>query len=198
MPTFAATMLRILDENGISYSPELIHKITPLGIHGTAAYFITLGVPLTQEQIIGLMKQYLMEAYLQDIPAKKHVATMLRQLKSKGYRLNILTASPHVSLDPCLKRLGLYELFDHVWSCDDFGRTKSDVAIYRAVADRLQTDPSQILFFDDNCNACQTAKAAGLSVCGVYDPTSEGDADAIRQFADRYIIDFSELLDLCE
>ncbi len=60
-------------------------------------------------------------------------------LKAQGYSLNVLTASPHRMLDACLKRNGIYNLFDNVWSCDDFSTTKSDVQIYHMAAERLHT-----------------------------------------------------------
>ena len=36
MPSYTAAMLRILDEEGISYGPDIIKIITPLGLNGTA------------------------------------------------------------------------------------------------------------------------------------------------------------------
>ena len=54
------------------------------------------------------------------IPVKKNVISTLEKLKEAGCDLNILTASPHAMLDVCLKRLGIYDLFTNVWSCDDF------------------------------------------------------------------------------
>ena len=47
----------------------------------------------------------------------------------------------------CLKRLSLYDLFDNVWSCEDFGTTKSDPEIYRMAAERIGTVARG--FFDD-------------------------------------------------
>ena len=44
MPTFVSVMLRILDENAISYSDDIVKIITPLGYKGTAEYFINLGL----------------------------------------------------------------------------------------------------------------------------------------------------------
>ena len=40
MPTFCSAMLRILDENGICYENDIIKIITPLGLAGTAEYYI--------------------------------------------------------------------------------------------------------------------------------------------------------------
>lgn len=36
MPTFIASALRVLDENGVAYQADIIHTITPLGFKGTA------------------------------------------------------------------------------------------------------------------------------------------------------------------
>jgi len=196
MPTYVSSMLRILNENNIPYEKDIVKIITPLGIHGTAAYFMELGLNLPKEQIVSLMKEYMMDAYFYHIPAKEHVIPVLQKLKASGMRLNVLTASPHITLDACLKRLGIYALFENVWSCDDFHTTKADPEIYRRVACTLGESVENVLFLDDNLNADLTAKAAGMKVCGVYDESSKEYADAMKAATDYYIHDFSELLQL--
>jgi HAD superfamily hydrolase (TIGR01509 family) len=97
-------------------------------------------------------------------------------------------------LDACLKRLGIFDWFDNVWSCNDFGTTKADPNIYRAVAERLDEPIENILFLDDNLDADQTAKSAGMTVCGVYDASSEEYTEQIKAVTDFYITDFTQLL----
>lgn len=197
MPTFVSAMLRILDENHISYRKDITKTITPLGLNGTAEYFIhDLGLAMTKEQLMLKMKAYMLDAYLNTIPAKANVPSVLKTLKQQGASLNVLTASPHVTLDPCLKRLGLWELFDNIWSCDDFNTTKADPKIYQQAAQRLNTDVENVLFLDDNLDADTTAKAAGVKVCGVHDDSSKDYVEQIKAVADYYIYDFIELLDL--
>ena len=194
MPTYAGLMLRILDEHGAKYPENIIKIITPLGFIGTAKYFIeVLGVEKTQDELIGLMHAYAIEAYTHRVPAKKHVVDVVKQLKARGDSLNVLTASPHATLDPCLKRLGIYDLFDNVWSCEDFGTSKADPAIYRMAAERIGVRVEDVLFLDDNFNADKTAKEAGMGVCAVYDDTSAEYEAEMRAVADHYIYDFSEL-----
>ncbi|MBQ9859526.1 MAG: HAD family hydrolase [Clostridia bacterium] len=195
MPSYCACMLRILDEYHVAYEADVIKTITPLGLLGTAEYFVELGVPLSVEEIGHLMGEYLLDAYKYHIPAKKNVVETLCTLKEQGASLNILTASPHITLDPCLKRLGLWDLFDNVWSCDDFATTKADTAIYKMAAQRLGQPVGEVLFLDDNLNADKTAKAAGMQVCGVYDNSSAEFAEEIKTVADLYIYDFAELLE---
>ena len=194
MPTYVSAMLRILDENSISYDKDIVKIITPLGLIGTAEYFVKLGIDKPKEEIILLMKEYMAEAYFYHIPAKNNVIPVLKELKKKGCNLNVLTASPHITLDACLKRLGIYDLFTNVWSCDDFHTTKADPDIYRMAAEQIGESIENILFLDDNFNADKTAKSAGMLVCGVYDDSSKDYVDDIKGITDYYIYDFEELI----
>ena len=196
MPFYGATMLRILNENSISYPADVIKIITPLGYSGTADYFIKLGMNMRKEESVAIITKYLSEVYANIIPAKDNVIQVLRQLKARGASLNVLTASPHIMLDPCLKRLGVFDLFDYVWSCDDFGTTKADPNIYKLAASKIGITEKDVLFLDDNYNADKTAKTAGMRVCGVYDLSSDEYTEQMKSICDHYIYDFSELLDL--
>ena len=196
MPSFISVMLRILDENNIKYDDDIVKIITPLGYAGTAAYFKKMGVPLSEAKMIKIMNEYIRDEYAYKIQAKTNVISTLQELKKRGADLNVLTASPHSVLDPCLKRLGIYDLFNNVWSCDDFLTTKADPSIYKKVAEKINITIENILFLDDNYNADKTAKSAGMNVCGVYDDSSAEYADDIKKVADYYIYDFAELLDI--
>ena len=196
MPSFVSVMLRILDENNIKYEDDIVKIITPLGYAVTAEYFKKIGVTLTKDEIMALMDEYIYDEYAYKIQAKDNVIAVLKELKEKGANLNILTASPHKILDICLERLGIYELFDNVWSCDDFKTTKADPTIYKKAAEKLKKPIEEVLFLDDNYNADKTAKTAGMKVCGVFDESSEEYVDEIKSITDHYIYDFSELLDI--
>jgi len=194
MPVYAAMMLRILEENHVPHDADIIKVTTPLGYRKTAELFASMGLDRPVEEIVGVMTERAVKAYTFDVPAKEHVAQALRALKARGDDLNVLTASPHAMLDPCLKRLGVFDLFDNVWSCEDFGTTKADPGIYHMAAQRIGRPVDEIWFLDDNLNADRTAKSAGMHVCGVYDESSAEYENDIRAVADRYIHDFSELL----
>ena len=105
-----------------------------------------------------------------------------------------MTASPHAMLDPCLKRLGIFDLFENVWSCDDFLTTKADPEIYKQAAKRIGDSVENIIFLDDNFNALRTAKSAGMRVFGVYDASSAEYTAEIKNLSERYVSDFSDLL----
>ncbi len=186
---------QMLDEKGISYPPNIVEIITPLGFGGTIAYFRNvLGLNAAVEEgvreFIGRLHPY----YRDVIGIKDGVEAFLRAAKAQGISLNVLTASPHENLDPCLKRLSVYDLFDNVWSCDDFSATKADPAIYVAAAERVGTTVDACAFFDDNIRAVTTAKTAGMFTVGVYDPSGESFAEELKATADRYIHSFADIV----
>ena len=111
MPTFIASALRVLDENGVAYEPNIINTITPLGFKGTAEYYQMLGLKLSVEDTVAKMKAYAQKAYEESILAKPSVIEVLHALKARGASLNVLTASPHETLDCCLQRLGIFDIF---------------------------------------------------------------------------------------
>ena len=47
MPTYVSSMLRILDENHIPYEKDIVKVITPLGMAGTAEYYIHMGLDVS-------------------------------------------------------------------------------------------------------------------------------------------------------
>lgn len=194
MPIWSAVMKKILDDTNTPYGADIIKTITPLGAVGTAKYFIELGSPLSLDEILKKMAENLVREYTENVPAKEGVVEALKIMKARGDSINVLTASPHVTLDPCLKRLGVFDLFDFVWSCDDFGTGKADPNIYKMAAERLGKKVDEVIFVDDNLGADKTAKGAGMTVYGIYDESSAEYEEEMKKATDRYIYKFEELL----
>jgi len=197
MPTYAANILHMFDIAGVEPPTDIIKTVTPLGLIGTTKYLTEdLGMKIPADEMLAEFHRFAISEYENNIPAKSNVIDVLKQLKERGDDLNVLTASPHSMLDPCLKRLGIYDLFTNVWSCEDFGTTKADPEIYRMAAALIGQRVEDIMFLDDNYNADMVARSAGMKVCGVYDASSAEYTDDIRSVSDCYIYDFSELPDL--
>lgn len=196
MPAYVSCMLKILDDANVHYEKDIMKTITPLGVIGSAKYFIDMGVPGSLEEIVDRMQEYAFYEYEHNIPAKENVISSLFELSKRGDSLNVLSASPHVTLDACLKRLGVWDLFENVWSCEDFCTTKTDPLIYKMAAEKIGVPIEDVLFLDDNLDANLTAKSVGMKTCGVYDKSSEDYKDEIRAATDFYIYDFSELLEI--
>lgn len=195
MPYWARSVLRVLEDAGIPYTQEMIRTFTTLGYIGTARYYREhLGITTDEDALVKQMMSYAVHEYTYNIKLKPYVAEYIRHLLDSGARCCVLTASPHDTTDVCLKRNGIYDLFEYVWSADDFGINKNNETLYRVVAEKLGCSVTDICFFDDNLLALQAGKRAGLSLVGVYDAYSEDVKDIIVQTVDTYIHSFEELL----
>jgi len=105
-------------------------------------------------------------ALLLDIPGESY--TTLQQFKPYFKSLNLLsnTSSIHSkvyftnSVGP--KGENLFDLFDTIFLSYEMGLVKPDALIYQKVAENLQVDFQNIIFFDDNQANIETALNLGI------------------------------------
>ena len=196
MPPAVKIVLDYLGEHGVSYEPSIVKILTPLGFKGISVYYATeLGIPRTPDEIYAAFTERLLKAYADEMPLKAGVERTLKRLKSQGKRLCVLTASPHEFTDICLKNRRIYELFDCVWTAEDFGTLKSDARIYEEVAKRLDADVSECVMVDDSLRVLKTAKGAGMRTIGVYESFSEDEWAEIEKTADFSVRCLDELIE---
>lgn len=195
MSYFAAGLLKILDDAGIPYDDTIVDTITPLGYVGSAELFRSMGVEATVEEMVAQMKENLVYEYSNNIKLKPYVGDFLRQLKVQGARLFVLTASPHVVTDICLKNNGVYDLFEQIWSVDDFGMTKSELELFDAVAQKIGCKPQDINYFEDNLTAVTNAALSQYKVYGVLDKQQPEDIEQIKELSDIFVYSYKDLLD---
>lgn len=193
MPVWAGTYVQMLKANGIPVPGDFVRRITPLGNAGAARCLIEAGLQMPEDEILGFAMEHFIYEYSHNIPLKPHVAEALSRLAAEGKRLHVLTGSSHCYVEPCLKRCGVFELFDNIWSVDDFPYTKAQPEIYIEAAKRLGAPLSECMFFDDNYGAICAAAKAGMPTAAVYDASSADFSEQMKAAADRYITDFSEI-----
>ena len=195
MSYFAAGLLKILDEAGIPYDDGIVETITPLGYVASAELFRSMGVEATVEEMVAQMKENLVYEYSNNIKLKPCVGDFLCQLKAQGARLFVLTASPHAVTDICLKNNGVYDLFEQIWSVDDFGMTKSELELFDAVAQKIDCKPQEINYFEDNLTAVTNAALSQYKVYGVLDKQQPEDIEQIKELSDIFVYSYKDLLD---
>lgn len=194
MPRYEAGMLSILDEAGIAYGDDLIKIITPLGYTKTAEYYINeLGLDDSVANIVSKMENKLVYEYSNNIFLKPGVNEYVRRLHAEGARLFVLTASPHIVTDVCLKHNGIYDLFETVWSVEDFGLSKSGTELFYEVARRIGCERDEINYFDDSLIALKNAKKSGYITYAVYDRHEPDEIEIMKKEYDIFVGSFEEL-----
>ena len=195
MPYFTRGILSVADEWGIKYTGELIKILTPLGSRGRAEYYINeLGVDEPVDDLVKKFENRLYKEYSTNIKPKAGVGEYLTSLHSEGARLFVLTASPHLVTDVCLRVNGLYDLFEQIWSVDDFGLKKDGTELFFKVTQKIGCLPSDVQYFDDSLIALTNAGKAGYRTYGVFDNHSQEDLCRMRSIAQETVMTFEDLL----
>lgn len=192
---FDGAMLSVLDEEGIVYDrDEMITKMHPQGVPPTAALFCEMGVPGTVEEVTRRLEKRMYLEYARRIRLMPGANAYLQDLQRQGMRLFVLTASPHSITDPCLKNNHVWDLFERVWTVEDYGMGKSNPELFVRVVEDIGLPAEEILYYDDNPMAVVNAAASGMRVCGVLCPHTPQNAAKIPEVAEDYIASFEELL----
>ena len=129
-----------------------------------------------------------------EVALKDKVREYLDRCKEAGHRMAIFTACVPEHCRAALERHKLAPYFENVIYAQELGVDKKSPAIFRSVAEMLGTTTKECVLFDDSLTACKAAKAAGMTVVGVYDEHFKDSEPDMRELCDQYIYSFGELL----
>lgn len=195
MGVWSQNMLSLFTKFNITPPDNLIRTITPMSDVTIAAFLAECGIPMSPAEIQQYNRAVAQHAYSYEIPAKPTVVETVKTMKDMGVRMFVVTASPHVVLDPALKRLGIYDDFEGVWSSDDFAYVKADTRLYPQLAARIGVRTDECVFIDDNPEVVKNAKKMGMTTIGIYDESSAAAQDVIKAHADLYILQMDEIFE---
>ena len=130
----------------------------------------------------------------QKVPLKPGVREYLEKCRSAGHRMAVFTACVPEHCQAAIEAHNLAPYFEQVIYAQELGEDKRSPAIFRHVARMLGVQPGECVFFDDSLTACKAAKAAGMTVVGVYDPFFQSSKPDMREICDQYISSFTDLL----
>ena len=128
------------------------------------------------------------------MPVKPGVVDYLEKCKAAGERMAVLTSSVPAHCHAALEHLGLKPYFEHIYFAQELGMDKKEPAIYRRTAELLGVDAADCTIFDDSIAACRSARAAGMTVIGVYDEFFHVAWDEMQAVCHRCIRGFEELV----
>ncbi|HHB94033.1 MAG TPA: phosphoglycolate phosphatase, partial [Campylobacterales bacterium] len=99
--------------------------------------------------------------------AYPNVITTLKSLKKEGYTLTIVTNKPYKFVEPILKGLGIYELFEFYLGGDSLKEKKPQPEPLLYVCDKLDVSIYDCLMVGDSKNDILSANACGMDSIGV-------------------------------
>ena len=194
MPIWSMVEIDYLKSIGVAPHPDLKLVLRALSGLETAQYFQTeYGVRKTTQQIEAERNAMLEDYYVNRAPLKEGVLPTLKRLKALGVRMCVVTATDRYLASPALRRCGILDFFERVFTCGEEGISKSDPDIFIHAAEFLGTDIGDTLVVEDALYAMRSAKKAGFPVAAVYDLSYEDRTDEIKALADFYFVTMDEM-----
>lgn len=182
------TYLRSL---GKTPKPCMREDLKPLSLAQAARYLQReYGLPLSAEQIQAGIDQTVECFYTTQILPKPGVPAFLAQLTGASVSLCIASATDRPLIEAALRRCGLTQYFDAIFTCGELRHGKDEPFIFRAAMAHCRATRSTSIVFEDALHAAQTAKADGFALAAVYD-SSENRQAALRALADCYLPDYA-------
>jgi putative hydrolase of the HAD superfamily len=157
----------ILEAAGVSAEPELVRELT-----ARTTTFLQTGVSLWEDSI-----------------------PVMRELRRRGLPIAIVSNCDH-STRPVVERLGLYDEVDVMILSFEVGAAKPSPEIYRAALERLDVEPENALFADDQAAYCDGAAALGIQTALIVRQSAEPAEGVSEPGGHRVITDLRALLEL--
>lgn len=124
-----------------------------------------------------------------------NVLETLNLLKSKGYRLAIVTNKPFYFIEPILKGLEMFEFFEYFIGGDSLADKKPSPLPLLHVCEKLDVSISQSIMVGDSKNDILAGEACGMETIGVTYGYNYGEDISI--YNPSTIIDrFEEILNI--
>lgn len=189
---------RYLRSLGKEPNPSMREAVRTLSLYQAACYLRReYDLPLSTEGIIKGINQMIEHFYLSEILPKPGVCEFLEHMKKAGISMCIATASERYQIEAALKRCGMSQYFDAIFTCSEIGHGKEEPFIFRQAMEVCGAERNTTVVFEDAFHAALTARRDGFSVIAVYDE-SEKYQEEIRRLADCYLVDFVHTKDFWE
>jgi putative hydrolase of the HAD superfamily len=139
-------------------------------LRGTGAYKSATGDAAVLVEALGMEADPALVAELTELERDRLVTAVhlheesipvLRELRGRGVRTALISNCSHATR-PVVDRLGLEDEFDAVVLSFEVGSIKPEPAIYLTALDRLNAEPGDAVFVDDQAAYCDGAAAVGI------------------------------------
>lgn len=195
MPIWDDVPALFLKLHGKEPKPTTREDVRPLSIYQSACFMkAEFALDISVEEIMGQMADVVRDFYLKKVLPKPFAEDLLKRFISENVGICVATASGRLLIEGALKRCGLDQYFDAIFTCDEIGHGKDEPVIYRLAMEHFGASRDDTIVFEDALHAAKTAKADGFIVAGVYDE-SEKSKEELIELADYYFDDLKQAVE---
>lgn len=163
------------------------------GLLPIAIYFKKkFDLPESTTEIISEWNSMVLDFY-STLDLIKGASQMLEKAQAFGLSLAIGTSNSAVLTEAVLNYNKITHKFKSIVTGCKIERGKPYPDIYLTVAKELNLHPKNCLVIEDTVHGVEAAKNAGMKVVAIYNDYSKNDQIILKQNADAYVRDYSEL-----
>ncbi|WP_432619928.1 HAD family hydrolase, partial [Butyricicoccus sp.] len=140
MPYWASVGTRYLEEQHVAVPDieQLALRIKTMTLPEAADYFRSdYGVQESQEAICARINHMIEDDYRLRAPLKAGTREMLEQMKQRGVRMCVASATDHTLVEAALRRVGVLDYFSFILTCGDLQTSKNLPYIFDTCTERL-------------------------------------------------------------
>ncbi|MDX6469156.1 MAG: hypothetical protein QOF75_959 [Gaiellaceae bacterium] len=179
-------------ERGGRYDAQIQRAVMGMSSPEWSAYLHeTAGVPDDPPAINAELVRRMLEAYRADLPLVPGAVDAVGPL-GRHYRLALASSANRELIDEVLEVSGLKDCFEVTVSSEEVARGKPAPDVYLEAARRLGVPPERCVAVEDSHSGIRSAKAAGMLVVAIPNPSFPPDEEALAQ-ADVVIRSLDEL-----
>ena len=149
---------------------------------------------ISPEEVMAGLSGMLRDFYFYEVEAKPGAAELMERFRSDRVKMTAATSSPAEHVSRALERNGILGYLDRIFTVAEVGTSKHSPEIYDEAAAFMGTSREETLVFEDSLYALRTAADAGFRTAGVFDAKGEADQKGMKETAEIYIKDLSEML----
>jgi HAD superfamily hydrolase (TIGR01509 family) len=179
-------------ERGGRYDEEVQRALMGMSSTEWSRYLHeTAGVPEEPSAINDEVVRRMLVAYRDHLPLINGAVEAVQRLAAR-YPLGLASSSNRELIDAVLRVAGLAQSFRATVSSEEVARGKPAPDVYLEAARRLGVDASRCAAIEDSHGGIRSAKAAGMRVIAIPNPSYPPDEDSLAQ-ADATIRSLDEL-----
>ncbi len=186
-----------LKSMGIEVEENFNDKIAHMHTLDASKYIIeTYGLDDSAESLVVKLKNHMRRFYEFEFELKEGVFKTLEMFKSKKIKMTIATATERELVELVLKRTGIFDFFDTIFTCDEVGQNKSKPTIYLRALESMNLDKQNVFVFEDTIFGVKTPKKAGFKVVAIEDESSRNFKTEIENLADIYLHSWNDFQEM--
>lgn len=153
-----------LEGKGVETDDDLYARIETLTMDQAAEYFKDeYGLKESLAEIRQEMSEVVIDQYANHVEANESVVRLIEKLHDEQAKLIILSSSDASAIEFALKRLGIFDAFEAIYSADQFDMGKDRPELFKKVCEIHGVEPGEAVLYDDAEFALEGARRAGCA-----------------------------------